>query len=316
MAVKVGMTTSKLLKSIKVRAMVPNSSITFSDEDLIDFLNEEMQIGMVESILQMKDDYLVFKEVVPIETSKKNYTIPERALGNKVREISFVDGNNEYEMTQIAVDDRYQNLGMTRSFGFMRQFYVQGSDVYPYPEIDNNGYGALAFYYYMRPNELVKDDKVATIKSIDTVNGIITVDRIPTEYKTDSLYDIISVSSPHQIRKINITVSNINSLTKTISVSVSDLDQIKVGDMIPLAGQSCIPNIPTELHVILAQRVACRILEAIGDSQGLTNANNKLQEMEGKVGILLDNRFEGSPKKVVNRNSIKTLRGRYGRTIY
>src|SRR5574343_458795 len=105
MAVKVGMTTSKLLKSIKVRAMVPNSSITFSDEDLIDFLNEEMQIGMVESILQMKDDYLVFKEVVPIETSKKNYTIPERALGNKVREISFVDGNNEYEMTQIAVDD-------------------------------------------------------------------------------------------------------------------------------------------------------------------------------------------------------------------
>jgi len=79
-------------------------------------------------------------------------------------------------------------------------------------------------------------------------------------------------------------------------------DEMIVGDYVAQANQTIIPNIPTELHSMLAQRVACRCLEALGDMQGLQMANQKLAEMELKTGSLIDNRVEGAPLKVVNRH--------------
>ena len=100
---------------------------------------------------------------------------------------------------------------------------------------------------------------------------------------------------------------NINSdlpfVATVINTPSSDLPQeLVVGDYIAEANQCVIPNIPTELHSMLAQRIACRCLEALGDAQGLQMANQKLAEMELKTGSLIDNRVEGAPLKVVNRH--------------
>lgn len=79
-------------------------------------------------------------------------------------------------------------------------------------------------------------------------------------------------------------------------------DEIVIGDTVVAADTTIYPNVPTELHSMLAQRVACRCLEALGDQQGLAAANAKLAEMELKTGSLIDNRIEGAPLKVVNRH--------------
>lgn len=313
------LTSSKLLKSIKTRCMVPTSNITLSDEDLLDFANEEMLIGLVPTILQMKDEYLVYKQLVPLEVGISGYAIPERALGNKLREVSYWDGSNEFEMTQVNADEKYIGIGLSRQFGFMRQFYVQGSNIVPYPEIKSGELvsGGLNMYYYLRPNSLVKDNQVAVIRSINKLTGEITLSSIPSNYTLDVNYDFVRIRSPHTILKIDVTPVAINATTKTITVNLEDLpDDLQVGDYMPVAGYTCIPNIPTELHAVLAQRVACRVLEAIGDSNNLQNAMNKLQEMEGKTGIILDNRVEGSVHKVVNRGVLRNIRGRFSRSIF
>ena len=64
--VKAGLTTNALLKSIKRRAMIPDNQNTFTDQDLIDLMNEEMMIGLVPSVLQTKEEYFIFKQVVPL----------------------------------------------------------------------------------------------------------------------------------------------------------------------------------------------------------------------------------------------------------
>ena len=53
--------------------------------------------------------------------------------------------------------------------------------------------------------------------------------------------------------------------------------------------------------MVLAQRVAQRVLEALGDTEGLNNATAKIAEMENKLTTMLDNRVEVAPRKVVNR---------------
>lgn len=316
-ASKASLTTTKLLKSIKTRCMVPSSNITFSDEDLLDFANEEMLIGLVPTILQMKDEYLVYKETLPLQNGVAQYAIPERSLGNKLREVSYTDGHNEFEMTQINLDEKYIGIGVSRQFGFMRQFYVKGSDIVPYPEIDGNVSGSLNMYYYMRPNGLVKDANVGIVKSINRTTGEITLSSIPSNYSLEVNYDFVKARSPHNIIKIDVTATNINTSAKIITVNPSDIpSDLVVGDYMPVAGESCIPNVPTELHAILAQRVACRVLEAIGDTQSLQNANSKLQEMEGKAGVILDSRVEGAVHKVVNRGVLRNIRGRFSRGIF
>lgn len=311
---KAGLLTSQLLKSIKRRAMVPDNQSTFSDQDLIDLMNEEMMIGLVPSVLIMKDEYFMFKSEVFIENSKSNYVVPERSIGSKLREVCFQDpAGNEYEMTQISVDDRYGYLANVVEFTSFRRFYMEGSDLILFPSVGVNVSGKLAFYYYLRPNNLVKDAEVATISNINRTTGEITVSNLPSTYGLDHKFDFIRAESPHNILSIDVSLTALNSSTKIITVNVSDIPKdLSKGDFLAIAGQTCVPNVPTELHVILAHRAAQRVLEAIGDTQGLANATAKLQEMEQKTGIIIDNRVEGAPRKIVSK-SLMTGLGRNSR---
>lgn len=314
---KAALTTNKLIASIKRRCLMPSSNSTFSDEDLIEFLNEEMSIGLVPSVLQMKDEYLVYKDVVRVLSGQTTYPIPTRAIGNKLRELSYSDdGKNEYNMTQIELDNKTINSFVNQGGFYASQFYVQGSSINLHPS-DFSYSGYLFFYYYMSPNFLVKDNAVATIKSIDRNTGTIILNNLPTTYTTDQVYDFINIDSPNNIMTIDIPITAVNSVTKTVTLDATKIPtNLKVGDYMTLAGESCVPNLPTELHAILAQRVACRVLEALGDSNGLTNAKAKLDEMEGKLGVLIDSRVEGSAIKIRNKQMQYTLRGRFMRGTF
>ena len=79
---------------------------------------------------------------------------------------------------------------------------------------------------------------------------------------------------------------------------------LAVGDHVALAEQCCIPQIPSDLHVYLAQKTAERILESQGDIAGLQAAQAKSKEMEFRAGTIIDNRVDESPPKLVNRYGI------------
>ncbi len=79
---------------------------------------------------------------------------------------------------------------------------------------------------------------------------------------------------------------------------------LAIGDHVALAEQCCIPQVPSDLHVYLAQKTAERILESQGDAQGLALAQQKSKEMEFRAGTIIDNRVDESPPKLVNRHGI------------
>jgi hypothetical protein len=306
-----GLTTNELIRSVKVRALVPINQDTFTEEDIINFLNDEMLLGLVPTILLEREEYLVGPaHVIDIIPNISEYPLPERSLGNKLREVNYRDQmGNEYEMTRIAVDDRYNYLMNTITTQNWKQFYVQGSSLTLFPKVGDSPTGQLVMWYYLRPNSLVKNDAVATISAIDREAGRITVSNLPSNFNPTSLYDFIKRKSPHNIIKFDIPVLSVNTTSKIITIDPSLLpESLVVGDILALAGETCIPNVPTELHQVLAQRVACRILEGLGDSQGLQNAMAKLAEMESKTQTLIDNRVEGAPRKVVNRNNVAGVR--------
>ncbi|NDE09882.1 MAG: hypothetical protein EBZ95_04860 [Chitinophagia bacterium] len=243
--------------------------------------------------------------VIFITRSNSRFQIPYRAVGSKLRDVSLKDDTgNFFEMTRINIGEiPFYNGGAhgVRPYAF----YIENNSVVLAPERVSFVYGAvIRMTYYMRPNNLVLLNQVASITNIDRTTGQITVSNLPSDFAIDHVYDLVSVRSPNKTLAFDIGAISIDPISKIFTFDSGDIPTfLNVGDHICLAGTSAIPQIPSDLHVILAQRVAARCLEALGDTEGLQNANAKLAEMTTLSEYLIDNRVEDAPQKVTNRHA-------------
>jgi hypothetical protein len=299
-----------LLASVKRRAMFPATQETFTDEDLLEIATEEMCISIVPKILQLHEDHYVADMRIDLVASQSNYAIPYRSIGNKFQDIFYVDTSGTlYETTKISSEDIASLDSSTTINGPAVTYYVQGNEVVFLPHIGATPTGSIVFKYYLSPNELVESERSAKITAIDTVTGIITVDGIPDHFDASMLVDFIMARSPFKIYSFDNTIASIDSTNKTITFATTDIPRfLVVGDYIMKAGETVVPQLPVELHALLAQRVAIACLEGQTDTEALKNARIRLREMEDALGVIIDNRSEGSPTKAVNQSSFFSFR--------
>ncbi len=297
------LSTNTLIASVKRRANIPENQATFSTPDFLAFINEELSLNLVPSLLSLHEDYLLYFDDIDLVDEDADYAIPSRAVGNKLRDVQYLDSNNnQYEMTRISIGDIPDNTGAYTQ-NRARTFYIQNNRVHLIPPIQGSASGKLRMFYYLRPSELVEETRVGVITGINTSTGEVTVSSLPTHFSTSLKYDLYKHESPHRQLIIDINATSVNSSTNTITFATTDVpSELVVGDHIAQATECIIPQVPSDLHVVLAQYVAERILEAQGDTEGLRNAKVKSREMEIKAGNIIDNRVEDAPIKLVNRH--------------
>lgn len=308
------MTTDELLASIKARSSVPISQKAFQNADLIRFMNEEIDNVIVPLILSTKEEFYVRTETVEAVTgsSPKRYKIPYRAIGGRIRDVYFQNSSSSWApMSRIQPEDvsDYQ-YGITSSNSDIL-YYLEGDHIVLLTSSAPTG--SLKLSYYMKPNDLVESDQVAIITSIDTISTpgstiLSFSDGIPSNILITATVDFIEDRPNHRILSYDLTPSNINLDADTITLLNEDIpSELVVGDHVANAGESKVPQIPSDLHAILAQAVSCRIMEALGDYEGLGAANKKLQEMLQNALQIIDSRTEGSPQKIHNSSSLLRL---------
>ena len=303
----IALTSDSLVESIKRRASIPENQSTFSKQDFLDFANEELQLGVVPAIMSLHEDYLLFEEDKPLESNESEYEIPSRAMGNKLRDVQFkIDAKNFIEMTRIGIGERFSEFDV-RTETNLKKYYVKNNKIVLVPPVGPNPSTsqAITMVFYIRPSKLVLEERIGVITGINRTSGEITFSTIPDHFNTNIQYDFYKAGSPHTILNIDKTATNVNSTTNSITFAVDDIPKnLQVGDHIGQAGECIIPQIPSELHVMLTQMVACRVLESIGDTQGLQNALVKLKQMEEAAGMIIDNRVDDAPQKAVNRHGL------------
>lgn len=159
-------TSNDLIEAVKRKIAVPVSQQTFTNSDILSFLNEEMFIAQVPSVLQYHEEYLVAAVAVPLISNVNRYSIPDRAVGMKFRDIMWQDLNgNLYEMARIDSADKaffQRNVGANQA---VNKFYLEGNDVVLTPDLIVAPQGNLVFYIYIRPNQLVDNARAATVQS-------------------------------------------------------------------------------------------------------------------------------------------------------
>lgn len=297
------MTTNDIISSAKIRAMIPENQVTYQEADFIRYMNEEIDNAIFPSVLKVHEDYYLQPETTQIVAGKLNYPIPYRASGNRLRDVSLQDSSgNIYELTRISYGQipQYKYLS---SYGQFRYFYVQNNEVVLVSTTISTDF-KLVWGYYIRPNSMVSETRSAQITAIDTVTGEVSLNQVPDNFTSTILYDFIQTKAPNKIISFDIPIVSINTTNVSVIFDPDNIPQsLSVGDYLMQAEETFIPNLPIELHSIVAHRVAIRCIESFTDTQALANALAKLKEMEDNVYNTIDNRVEESPQKIVNRNS-------------
>jgi len=163
MSAKFYMTSSDVIASVKRKIAIPIAQNTFTEDDILAFTNEVMMSEQVPSVLQYHEEYFNVSMDVPLANAQYRYVIPERAIGQKLRDLFFKDFNgNMYPMVRINPDDKsiFQR-GSTNSSNIY-SYYHEGNDIVLVPGNDSvSATGYLVFTYYLRPNMLVPNSRAA-----------------------------------------------------------------------------------------------------------------------------------------------------------
>jgi len=162
MGIKPWMTSAELIEAVKRKIAVPLNQRTFTETDILSFANEELMISQVPDILQYHEEYFVYSEDVELQSNVERYPIPERAMGMKLRDIFYVDNNgNLFEMTRINPDDKSYWQRESSTINLMQKYYIENNDVVLAPFNISQPTGSLRFTYFLRPNQLVLNERAA-----------------------------------------------------------------------------------------------------------------------------------------------------------
>jgi len=307
-------TVDDLITSVTRRATIPVSDTTISNDDLIRFANEELSESIMALILSTREEIYLTYEDITLVNGKQNYPIPYRAIGAKVRIIKPLlpnqsNGVNAEGPALVPIDlETVYNWNYTNSNN-SGGFYLRNDEIILLSNVNSFGTQTLRVFYYLRPNDLVALDRGSKIRTINSTTGVITVDSVPQNITNSTKVDLIQALPNHKTYLFDQDCV-VNAAAKTITLTTVPAT-LSIGDYICTAGETVTPQIPVDIIPLLEQSVVCKVLEAIGDTEGLKNAYTRLQTLEKRVVNIIDNRIEAPGRKIIG-GAFYRNRNRYG----
>lgn len=289
-------TTTELLASIKRRAGMPTAQATFTTADLISIANEQMLEFVVPLVLKCREDYWVHNDDQALEDGVIAYRIPYRAISSKLREVSILDAQSQvHNLPRVNLND----LENAR-WGF----WIEGDRIWLVcqspSDVTNLGV-TLRQTINLRPNALVETTAATTVLSFSPTNKTITLAAAPTGYSTATAFDIIRGKSPFETLAYDLPGS---LSTTTITFTASLPEDLAAGDYVTLTEQTPVPQLPVELHGLLAQKCACAILASKNMSDKLGDAEKELARLAADAVGVLTPRVDGEALRIFNRDSL------------
>lgn len=287
-------TSDELIAQVKRRAMIPSSSNTLATADFLSFINDEMDTYMVPLVMSVKEEFYVTYADTSCTSSTTSVAIPERAIGGKLRNVlwSSDGGIVFYPLERIEAPDvyRYSTTGSAP-----QGYYFEGNRVILKPFAS----GTLRLQYFIHPSRCVALADASVVSS--TTSTTVVVASVGTNFGTAAAnYDFIKGTGPGwECRAIDQSGTR-SSTTLTFSGGVTTA--LVATDYVALANETPVPQLPRELHPLLAQRVAVRALYALGFTDQARAAEAECDRLRREAIGLLTPRSEGSARYVINRN--------------
>ncbi len=293
--------TESLISAVKRKTQLPaNSEPTFSDQDIIDFANEELASGVVPQLLSVRENYFAITKQVTLTLGKSQYEIPSRAIGQQIIDVWFygTDGTRRV-LTMIDYSQAPLYFYQNNLNGNPQAFSIIGNNIEVYPTPATTS-GYLQITYSVAPGLLVLSTECAQVTAIDSVTGSITISPTPASLGFTAGVSVDFIRGRSGFNPLSIEVPIISATTNDIVVDTDLINPLLiVGDWVAVTNESPFPQIPAELHPILLQRTEVKLLEAMADPR-LQTSQAKLEEIEKKAYTMLADRAKDHAFKVMN----------------
>lgn len=289
------MLTSELLDLIKQTAAIP-SQATFSDQQLLDFATDEMKAKLYPLITSVREDYFLVEEDLPIVSGQQLYSVPERAIGGKLAEVNWTNGNDRiYNLTRVATGQEAM-LEFSLGSGRPQSFGMQGSKIKIFPRPSSSD-GFLRVSFYQRPNKLVLVDNACRVTNVS--GNDLTVSAITdSRFVTSALVDIVDDTYGFDTLLKNKAILNIAG--QVITVTDASLSEVEIGDYVCIRLESPVIQMPLEATSLLVTLASKRVLEAQNDSANVKLLMERAMEQKQDLINLMSPRVENESKKVIN----------------
>lgn len=321
------MIASKIVQAIVDKAALPVSRNTFLPEDLLTIINEEMELNIVPELMRTKEDYLLFDEVVTTVVGKNSYLIPYRAVAGKLRDVGLVDTNGRLTpMSRTTISERYLS---DIDFSRLNRYFIKNNSIVLLGNHSGTNSGDnLSLVYYIKPNKLVLETRCGFITDVEfgiDITGVadatkvtFVLDQLPGNMASGKL-DLLKGTPVYQMVKYDMTPTAVNQGSSKVEFLLTDVEKLPVefdvGDYFASAQECCIPQIPEEMHTMLTHVAAARVMEELGDQQGLANANAKVAQYSKSLFNMTSDRVEDSPLKIIPNHGLlrnrRNVRGRF-----
>lgn len=304
--------TTSFLTTVKLLPMVPQSQALLSDDDILRLANQELKTFITPQIQSVVEEYFCDAVDYTVTPDDSTITIPSYASGLRLREVYWLNQPGG-DIQRVAYRLQPEQLGFA-NWGFIwnspntapygNPFYLQGNQLIFYPKLSSNGYVRVV---YMRiPNDLVEVDAGVTVASVTSPNTFNSVDSPPADWASlpvGTELDVISPTLPFPTKR-RIQLSGLSGDLFYVN-DPDDWAAIAPGDYVYLAGQApVIQLVPQEAFYVLTQATAVKVLETVGDLQGLQVARQSLADGLNGLLKLISPRAVGTPKKITNRQSV------------
>lgn len=300
-----------LLPTLRLLPLMPSVQALFSNTDLINIMDFEMNSKIMPMIDNQAEEYGIYVVDLPYSTSITEYDIPTRALGGKLRSVTFVNSNgSEVRIPRLRVEDIMSNVNATGLAinPALWGFYFQNNKIITYLSSVNGGSSAFPFIrlrFVRQPGTLVLSTACAEVVSV--AGNVITATTVPTSFTTSLTYDIIS-NSPQMFvsHGDDLTITAVTTGTGgTITFTDSVPSTVQPGDWVCLAGQSPIPQVPFNPGFqLLLQLAAAKCLEIHGDVQGFNVAMSQASDMKNFFLSVITPRADANTIRLTTPNAL------------
>ena len=285
--------TQTFLDRVAVKAAIPIGQTTFTDSELLDLANQELQSTILPEILRTREDYYLTQETITVKAGQDLIEMPERAIAGKINDVQIVDQNTRRSIPRITTSEIYgTSSGPTEAFYF-RGAYL-GLNPTPSSDID------IIVSYYLRPSALILPGESYTLVRVEEDNigrTIYTVDRENTTIKPGDKIDLVSNQGLHHTLHQDLVADT--TLNNLIYV-VDGPQDVALGSYVFPAGQSQFIQCPQELYPWLEELVVVKIHESIGDFEAMKLAQQKANLIRDQILSLLSPRAETESQIITN----------------
>jgi hypothetical protein len=212
------LTSNALIATIQRKISMPLSQNLFNSTDILAFCNDEMFATMVPDVLEFHEEYFVYTQKISILPLQQRYPIPTRAIGMKLRDVKWQDTNsNLFDMTRVNPEEKsfyQQNIGTSATIS---KYYIEGNDLVLLPALTISNAVSLIFYYFLRPNQLVPDQRAAIITSFNETITVLNANINPGDTVTIDNIIFTAVSGSPSANQFQIGGSDIITATNLVN---------------------------------------------------------------------------------------------------